>query len=95
MARHPFSAEQLKEPRKAAVVFLSDAPVSSAVDALRESNPGREVIHAAGRELYIFYTDGMARSKLDNKRIESRLGLIATARNWNTCLKLQRLLAEV
>ncbi len=95
IARHPFSAEQLNEPRKAAVVFLSDAPDSAAVDALRESNPGREVIHAAGCELYIFYTDGMARSKLDNKRIESRLGLIATARNWNTCLKLQRLLAEV
>ena len=36
----------------------------------------------------------MARSKLDNKRIETRLGLIATARNWNTCLKLQRLLAD-
>lgn len=95
IARHPFSAEQLNEPRKTAVVFLSGAPVSSAVDALSESNPGREVIHAAGRELYIFYTDGMARSKLDNKRIENRLGLIATARNWNTCLKLQRLLAEV
>ncbi|MDE2638046.1 MAG: DUF1697 domain-containing protein [Chloroflexota bacterium] len=94
IARHPFSAEQLNEPRKAAVVFLSDAPESPAVDALSESNPGREVIHAAGCELYIFYTDGMARSKLDNKRIESRLGLIATARNWNTCIKLQRLLAE-
>lgn len=94
IARHPFSAEQLNEPRKAAVVFLSDAPDSSAVDALRESNLGREVIQAAGCELYIFYTDGMARSKLDNKRIESRLGLIATARNWNTYLKLQRLLAE-
>ena len=92
--RHPFSAVQLGEPRKAAVVFLSDAPDSLAFDALRESNPGREVIHAAGRELYIFYTDGMARSKLDNKRIESRLGLIASARNWNTCFKLQRLLAE-
>lgn len=94
MARHPFSAEQLNEPRKAALVFLSDAPESTAVDALRENNPGREFIHAAGRELYVFYTDGMARSKLDNKRIESRLGLSATARNWNTCLKLQRLLAE-
>lgn len=91
---HPFSAEQLNEPRKAAVVFLSDPPDSTAVDALRENNPGREVIYAAGRELYIFYTDGMARSKLDNKRIESRLGLGASARNWNTCLKLQRLLAE-
>jgi uncharacterized protein (DUF1697 family) len=94
MARHPFSAEQLHEPRKAALVFLSGAPDAIAVGALRESAHGREVIHAAGRELYIFYRDGMARSKLDNQRIESRLGLGASARNWNTCLKLQRLLAE-
>lgn len=89
---HPFSAEQLREPRKAAVVFLSDMPEATAVEALGASNPGAEEIHAAGRELYIFYTDGMARSRLDNKRIERALGLIGSARNWNTCEKLQRLL---
>lgn len=91
-SRHAFSADQLREPRKAAVVFLSDMPEGAAVEALQETNKGPEIIHAAGRELYIFYTDGMARSKLDNKRIERGLGLIGSARNWNTCLKLRALL---
>lgn len=93
-SRHRFSAAQLLEPRKIAVVFLSDAADSAAVDRLRESNPGRESIQAAGRELFIFYTDGMARSKLDSSRIERALGLRSTARNWNTCNRISKLLKE-
>lgn len=93
-SRHRFSAAQLLEPRKIAVVFLSDAADSAAVDQLRESNPGREIIQADGRELFIFYTDGMARSKLDSSRIERALGLHSTARNWNTCNRISKLLAE-
>ena len=50
-SRHRFCAEQLLEARKAAFVFLSDEPDSAALDDLRESNPGPEVIQADGREL--------------------------------------------
>ena len=94
LQRHPFSAEHLREARKVAVVFLSDAPTADALTELRASNTGPEIIHADGCELYIFYTEGMARSKLDNKRIERHLRLVSTARNWNTCLKLRKLLSE-
>ena len=93
-SRHPFTEAQLDEPRKIVVVFLSDAASEQAVDDLRESNPGREFIWADGRQLYVFYTDGQARSKLDNSRIERALGLQCTARNWNTCNKLLKLLED-
>ncbi len=93
--RHPFTEAQLDEPRKIAVVFLADAPSPIAVEDLREKNPGREFIGADGSELFIFYTDGQARSKLDNSRIERALGLPSTARNWNTCKRLLKLLLEV
>lgn len=92
--RHPFTAEQLSEPRKIAVVLLSGAPSLEAVEYLRENNPGREIICADGQELFVFYTDGQARSRLDNKRIERALGLQSTARNWNTCQRLLKLLDE-
>ena len=92
--RHPFAAEQLSEPRKIAVVFLSGAPSLEAVEYLRENNPGREIICADGQELFVFYIDGQARSKLDNNRIERALGLQSTARNWNTCQRLLKLLDE-
>ncbi len=93
LERHPFSAEQLDKPKQAMLVFLSGAPDPAALQALRANNPGREVIQAAEDTLYIFYTDGVARSKLDNKRIERALAVTSTARNWNTCQRLQRLLA--
>ena len=74
------------------IVFLSDRAEPDAVDKLRETNPGREFIHADGSELYVYYTDGQARSKLDNNRIDRALGLTSTARNWNTCGRILKLL---
>ena len=92
--RHPFTDAQESERNKMVVVFLSDCPRLDDVDELRASNPGREFIHADGSELFVFYTDGQARSKLDNNRIERALGLGSTARNWNTCQRLLKLLDE-
>ncbi|MDE2750094.1 MAG: DUF1697 domain-containing protein [Chloroflexota bacterium] len=93
-SRHRFSAEQLLETKKLVIVFLSGEAAPAAVDDLRSKNPGREVIHADGSELFVFYRDGQARSKLDNSRIERALGLQSTARNWNSCNKLLKLFAE-
>ena len=92
--RHPFSAAQQREAKKIAVVFLSGCPSNDDVDKLRANNPGREIIHVDGSELFVFYTDGQARSKLDNSRIERALRLQSSARNWNTCQKLLKLLDE-
>ncbi len=95
LAALPFDAQQRQEPGKVAVIFLSAAADPQVVEALRQANPGREVMQAAGNELYVFYTDGMARSKLDVKRIERGLEAVASARNWNTCQRLLKLLGEV
>ncbi len=95
LARHPFTAAQLERGNHSMIAFLSAAPDPAAVEALREGNPGRESIHVAGNALFIFYTDGVARSKLDNKRIERALSLLSTARNWNTCNRLLKLLDEL
>ena len=92
LARQPFCAAQLERGNHAMIVFLSAEPEPAALAALRAENPGREVIQAAGEELYIFYTDGVAGSKLDNKRIERALNLVGSARNWNTCQRLLNML---
>ena len=93
-ARQPFDDGQLSQGGKIAIVFLDDEPSEFALSDLRDSNPGRETIQAHGNELYIFYADGMAGSKLNNKRIESTLKTTASARNWNTCQRLLKLLNE-
>ena len=94
IARHPFDDEQLSLGGKISVVFLDSKPSDLALADLIESNPGAEIIHAKATELYIYYGDGKAGSKLDNSRIERRLQTIASARNWNTCQRLLKLLDE-
>jgi uncharacterized protein (DUF1697 family) len=75
------------------VMFLSDEPSKEAQAALRAAHAGPEEIRFAGRELYLYYPNGMGRSKLTNAVIERKLGVTATARNWNTVTKLLELAA--
>lgn len=86
--RHPFSAGQLAEPAKILVMFLRDAPAAEALETLIQAHAGPEIIYHSRHELYIFYPDGMGRSKLDHALIERKLKVMATGRNWNTVNKL-------
>jgi uncharacterized protein (DUF1697 family) len=52
---------------------------------------GPEELKFSGPELYIYYPDGMGRSRLSNNVIEKKLKTFGTARNWNTVVQLQRL----
>jgi len=42
--------------------------------------------------VYIYYPNGIGRSKLSGSFIEKKLKTVGTARNWNTILKLQELM---
>jgi uncharacterized protein (DUF1697 family) len=44
------------------------------------------------QELYIYYTNGIGRSKLTGALIEKTLKTAGTARNWNTILQLQKMM---
>jgi uncharacterized protein (DUF1697 family) len=88
IAANPFPKEAKTDPGHLVVMFLKDAPGAQAIVALQAAVKGREVIRHKGRELYIVYPDGIGRSKLTNKFIESRLDTRATGRNWNTVTKL-------
>ena len=44
--------------------------------------------------MYIYYGNGIGRSKLTTPLIEKKLKTIGTGRNWNTILQLQTLLSR-
>jgi uncharacterized protein (DUF1697 family) len=92
VAANPFVEEARTDPGHLVVLVLKEAPTSQSVDALQRSIKGREVVRARGRQAYITYPDGIGRSRLTITTIEQKLGTRATARNWNTVLKLARLL---
>ena len=69
------------KPAQVVVFFLAAPAPKDLLDGL--SIPGPEEVHAAGREIYIHYPNGIGRSKL--KLPSAALG---TARNLNTVAKL-------
>jgi uncharacterized protein (DUF1697 family) len=91
IADNPFPVEARDDPGHLLVVFLKDAPGKGGVEDLQSAIPGREVVKAAGRQLYVTYPDGIGRSKVTIQLIERKLGTKGTGRNWNTVLKLREL----
>ena len=96
-AKHPFAREAKSDPSHLVVVVLKDAPTRAAVAALEaaivEGGRGRERVAARGRELYVYYPDGIGDSKLTIAVVEKKLATRGTARNWNTVTKLEALLS--
>jgi len=73
---------------KLLVMFLSRVPDAAAQAALTKWHKGPEMLEMRGPEIYLYYPDGVGRSKLSGAVIESKLHASGTARNWNTLEKL-------
>lgn len=95
IAANPFPDEAARDPGHLLVMLLKRAPAARAIDQMRSSVQGPEIIRAVDRELYVYYPAGIGRSKLTSANLESRLGARATGRNWNTVLKLAAAMASV
>jgi len=82
---------KVKEAKKVHVVFLRDKPAKAAAEGLTpDRSPGDELV-LKGRDLYVHYSSGQAKTKITNDWLEKTLGTRATSRNWNTVLKLVEL----
>jgi uncharacterized protein (DUF1697 family) len=79
LAANPFPKEN---PSKVAVAFLSTPPPKDLLD--RVVAPGGEQVKPGKREIYVYYPDGMGRSKLKLPLNKTP----ATVRNINTVAKL-------
>jgi uncharacterized protein (DUF1697 family) len=88
IARNPFPKEAERDPGHFVVQFLKEAPSAADLKALRAAITGREVVRVHGREAYVYYPDGIGRSRLTSTLLERKLATRATGRNWNTVLKV-------
>jgi uncharacterized protein (DUF1697 family) len=70
------------------VVFLSDRPAANGVAGLDPERSAPDEFSVRGREIYLHLPNGSGRSKLTIDYFERRLVVAATARNWNTLIKL-------
>ncbi|HUB28738.1 MAG TPA: DUF1697 domain-containing protein [Terracidiphilus sp.] len=92
IAANPFAAEAADDGARVHAVFLSAAPPAAKAKGLEPivtNNPKRrDRYHLAGDTLYLHLPDGAAESKFTTLTVDRVLGVTATARNWNTVMKL-------
>jgi uncharacterized protein (DUF1697 family) len=85
--RNPFSSRRGIDPAKLVVIFLAADPGREIRETLGRMKINPEELSIEGRELYIYFPNGMGRSKLP-ALIDKTLSKSGTARNWNTVTKL-------
>lgn len=92
ISANPFSAEAATDGARVHMVFLSGVPAAAnrkGLEGIVTKNPTRrDRYHLAGDMLYLHLPDGAGESKFTAQALDKILGVTATARNWNTVLKL-------
>lgn len=88
IARNPFASRRGMEPSKLLVVFLSTTPSAEARDKVRKLKIEHDEVRMDGREVFIYFPNGMGRPQISWMTIVSALGTTGTGRNWNTVNKL-------
>ena len=88
IARNPFAMRRGLDPSRLLVIFLASDPGPEARDKVLRIKTDPEELRIDGRELYIYYPNGIARPKLSWAVIEKTLKTSGTGRNWNSVTKL-------
>jgi uncharacterized protein (DUF1697 family) len=76
------------------VTFLSGTPDAAEAERLETTVAEPERLAVRGREIYVWYANGMQGSPAAKLLSDAKLGVIPTARNWNTVMKLLELADE-
>ena len=76
------------DPRFLSVAFLENTPSAEAVSQIDPERSPQDVFAVRGRNVYLHYPNGVARSKLTNEYLATQLQTASTMRNWRTVLAL-------
>jgi uncharacterized protein (DUF1697 family) len=96
-AKHPLMTAKA-EPKYLHVAFLAGVPTPAQIASLDPQrsplDPQRSPLDrwvVQGKDIYIYYGGGAAKTKFNNQYIDSRLKTVSTLRNWNTVQKLKEM----
>jgi uncharacterized protein (DUF1697 family) len=88
LAANPFRSRREIESSRLLITFLSAGPPAEAHAAIGNLKVQREELHLLGRELYIYFPDGIGKSKVPWSSVEKLLKVTGTARNLNSVVKM-------
>ncbi|MGH2774155.1 MAG: DUF1697 domain-containing protein [Actinomycetota bacterium] len=90
-AANPFPTKRVK-PSLLHVMFLAESASAKAVKTLDSDRSPPDEFEVKDREIFLRFPNGSGRSKLTIDYFEKKLGTRATARNWNTVVKVLELM---
>ncbi len=88
IASNPFAKRSGIEPNKFLVHFIASDPGAEIRDKVLQLKTDPEELRIHGRELYIYFPNGMARPKMSWAVLEKTLNTPGTGRNWNSVVNL-------
>ena len=87
LARDPYEG-RANDPARYVVAFMDKAPSKANIASIDPATFMPDEFRIIGREAYIWCPGGLRDTKLTAPNFEKKLGVVATARNWNTCQKV-------
>jgi uncharacterized protein (DUF1697 family) len=94
IAANPLPPED-HNPAALLVAFLGGPITKDAKALLTSLKIPSEELHFGKQELYLYFPEGIAGSKLSNALTEKKVGVNVTARNWNTVNALLKMGEEI
>ncbi|MFF3560520.1 DUF1697 domain-containing protein [Streptomyces sp. NPDC002574] len=91
--RNPFDMTGVN-PARFLVTFLSGPVEPDRIAGLDPAGFAPDEFRPGEREIYVHCPEGVQKTRLSHAFWEKRLGLTATARNWNTVTKLAAMAGE-
>jgi len=91
LASDPYASEE-DDKSKRLVAMMSGKIDDILSSSLKDDKKVTEKYYVKDDLLYIYYVNGVGKSKFSTSYIEKKLGLITTSRNWNTLEKMLALM---
>jgi uncharacterized protein (DUF1697 family) len=95
IAASPFPSHRNLHPSKILVTFLTGEPGLEVHATLLGLKGYREELYLKGRELYIYFPDGVGNAKLPWSKVEKLTQTTGTARNWNSVMQMLAIAEEM
>ncbi|GAA0451176.1 DUF1697 domain-containing protein [Streptomyces stramineus] len=90
---NPFAGQEI-DPSRFLVTFLAAPADPATVAGIDPAAYAPEAFALGERELYLHCANGIRDSRLAKVLTERRLGVVGTARNWNTVTRLAEMAGE-
>ena len=91
IAGNPFLKQPGIDPEKLHIAFLSEAPAPAALKKLAGLTVAPDQSRCLGKELYLYFPNGVSGSSLWRHPLDRVLSVITTTRNWKTVNTLHQM----